>query len=92
MGSFAPAIIIEKVKKLLRYVAGVGLVLLGIIGLILPIMPGWVFLVPGLMILAEEFPWLDRFLKKWLAWAKQKMDSEKKANKKQSSDPTPPAV
>jgi len=80
------------VKKLLRNTAGVGLVILGIIGLILPIMPGWVFLVPGLMILAEDFPWLDRFLKRWLAWAKEKMAREQKPNKKETSDPGKPAV
>lgn len=79
-------------KKILRYASGFGLVILGIIGIILPIMPGWIFLVPGLMILAEEFPWLDRFLKRWLAFAKQKLDREKKVNKNQGDDPTPPAV
>ncbi len=71
---------------------GVGLVLLGIIGLILPIMPGWVFLIPGLMILAEEFPWLDKFLNRWLAWAKEKMAREKKADESGGSNLDPPAV
>jgi len=65
-------------------------VLLGIIGLILPIMPGWIFLVPGLMILAEELPWLDRFLKRWIAFAKEKMAREQKSNKNQGSDSAPP--
>lgn len=64
-------------KRLLRYLSGFALVLLGLLGLILPIMPGWVFLVPGLMILSEEIPWLDRFLKKWIAWGKEKMAREK---------------
>ncbi len=35
--------------KILRILGGFGLVVLGIIGLILPIMPGWVFLIPGLI-------------------------------------------
>lgn len=55
-----------------------GLVLLGIVGLILPVMPGWVFLIPGLTILAEEVPWLDKILKKWIAWGKEKMMKEKR--------------
>jgi uncharacterized membrane protein YbaN (DUF454 family) len=80
------------VKKVLRYGAGLGLVLLGIVGLILPIMPGWVFLVPGLMILAEELPWLDRFLKRWLAFAKEKLEREKKPNQNHGSDSPPPTV
>jgi uncharacterized membrane protein YbaN (DUF454 family) len=66
------------VKKFLRYTAGIGLVLLGIIGIILPLMPGLPFLIPGLTILAEEVPWLDRILKKWIAWAKEKMMKEKR--------------
>ena len=35
----------------LRVAAGIFLVLLGIVGLILPIMPGWIFLIPGLLLL-----------------------------------------
>jgi uncharacterized membrane protein YbaN (DUF454 family) len=66
------------VKKFFRYTAGMGLVLLGIVGLILPVMPGWVFLIPGLTILAEEVPWLDKILKKWIAWGKEKMMKEKR--------------
>lgn len=71
---------------------GVGMVILGIIGLILPIMPGWIFLIPGLMILAEEFPWLDRFLNKWIAWGKQKMAREQKVKQNEGSDPDKPAL
>jgi uncharacterized membrane protein YbaN (DUF454 family) len=55
-------------RKIIRVSAGVGLVILGIIGLILPIMPGWVFLIPGLLILSEYFPGV----KKLVDWAKKK--------------------
>ncbi len=68
------------------------MVILGIIGLILPIMPGWIFLIPGLMILAEEFPWLDRFLNKWIAWGKGKMAREQKGKKNEGSEPDKPAL
>ena len=44
------------------------MVTLGIIGLILPIMPGWVFLIPGLIILSDYFAWARRLTE----WAKQK--------------------
>ena len=43
-------------------VAGFGLVVLGLIGLVLPIMPGWIFLIPGLVLLARHFHWARRFL------------------------------
>jgi uncharacterized membrane protein YbaN (DUF454 family) len=52
----------------LRILIGAGLVILGIIGLILPIMPGWVFLIPGLVILSERFHSVRRLLD----WAKKK--------------------
>jgi uncharacterized membrane protein YbaN (DUF454 family) len=55
-------------RRILRFASGVGLVILGIIGLILPIMPGWIFLIPGLVILADFFPPLKRVLE----WAKRK--------------------
>lgn len=41
--------------------------IVGIIGLILPIMPGWVFLIPGLVILADYFPPVQRLVE----WAKR---------------------
>ncbi|MEZ5402557.1 MAG: PGPGW domain-containing protein [Bryobacteraceae bacterium] len=42
--------------------------LLGVAGLLLPIMPGWVFLIPGLVILADYFPPIRRLVD----WAKAK--------------------
>ena len=54
--------------SLLRTVGGFVLVVVGIVGLILPIMPGWIFLIPGLGLLAERYDWAKRLV----AWAKQK--------------------
>jgi hypothetical protein len=36
--------------------------------LILPIMPGWIFLIPGLAILSERYTWAKRLV----AWARRK--------------------
>ena len=36
-------------KAPLRIAAGIGLIVLGILGLILPVLPGWVFLLPGVV-------------------------------------------
>lgn len=57
-------------KKVLRIAAGIGLVLLGILGGLLPIVPGFVFMIPGLMILAEYFPPVQRLVE----WAKAKAE------------------
>ncbi len=59
-------------KKTLKLLTGIGLVILGIIGIILPVMPGWIFMIPGLIILGEFFPPIQRLVD----WAKQKAASE----------------
>jgi uncharacterized membrane protein YbaN (DUF454 family) len=61
-------------RKILHLSSGFFLVILGIIGLILPIMPGWVFLIPGLIILADYFPPIKRLVE----WAKAKARSHPK--------------
>jgi uncharacterized membrane protein YbaN (DUF454 family) len=57
-------------KHAARILGGIGLVLIGILGLMLPIMPGWLFIIPGLMVLADYFPPIRRLLN----WAEQKLD------------------
>jgi hypothetical protein len=49
----------DNYNPVFRTVIGIGLVILGIIGIILPIMPGWIFLIPGLILI---FP----FTRKWI--------------------------
>ena len=52
----------------LKITLGVVLVVIGIIGGIVPIFQGWIFGIPGLIILAKYFPPLNRLL----IWAKKK--------------------
>jgi uncharacterized membrane protein YbaN (DUF454 family) len=65
-------------REKLKILSGFGLVLLGIAGLILPVMPGWVFLIPGLVILADHFVWARRLLDR----AKVYLEKLKQAGKK----------
>ena len=55
-------------RAVVRITSGIALLLVGVVGLILPIMPGWVFIIPGLMILSDYFPPIKRLLD----WAKTK--------------------
>jgi uncharacterized membrane protein YbaN (DUF454 family) len=55
-------------KKAIRLFTGLFLVAIGVTGLILPIMPGWVFLIPGLVILGDFFPPVKRLVE----WAKRR--------------------
>lgn len=64
-------------RKILRIAAGVGLVLIGVVGLIMPIMPGWIFIIPGLVILAEYSTRIQRLLD----WARSKYSDAWKASK-----------
>ncbi|MEJ7608038.1 MAG: PGPGW domain-containing protein [Bryobacteraceae bacterium] len=68
-------------KKYLRIAGGIVLVLIGIVGIILPIMPGWIFIVPGLVILAEYFPSVKRLVD----WAKRKMEEHDPRRKRTPS-------
>ncbi len=51
-----------------------GLVILGVIGGLLPVVQGWMFMIPGLLILSEYFPGL----RKLVDWAKAKANLQKK--------------
>ena len=50
------------IKHTFRITLGVILVLIGIIGGLIPIFQGWIFGIPGLIILAEYFPQLKKYL------------------------------
>jgi uncharacterized protein YqgC (DUF456 family) len=64
-------------RKLIEVLGGVGLILIGIVGLILPVMPGWVFIIPGLVVLSRHYGWAQRLV----TWAKQKAESMTNRNK-----------
>ena len=56
------------IRHSFRITLGVLLVLIGIIGGLIPVFQGWIFGIPGLIILAEYSP----RLRKILDWAKNK--------------------
>ncbi len=53
-----------KAKKAILLLFGWGLILLGVIGLFLPILQGALFLLIGLLILSSEYVWAHRLLLK----------------------------
>ena len=56
-----------------RITLGFLLVIIGLIGGLIPIFQGWVFGIPGLVILADYFPPVKRMLD----WAKSKYGNER---------------
>lgn len=59
-----------------RITLGFLLVIIGLIGGLIPIFQGWVFGIPGLVILADYFPPVKRILD----WAKSKYGNENDNN------------
>jgi uncharacterized membrane protein YbaN (DUF454 family) len=53
-----------KAKKAILLIFGWGFILLGVIGLFLPILQGVLFLLIGLLILSSEYVWAHRLLLK----------------------------
>jgi uncharacterized membrane protein YbaN (DUF454 family) len=56
------------VRHTVRITLGFILVIIGLIGGLIPIFQGWVFGIPGLIILADYFPPVKRLLN----WARSK--------------------
>ncbi len=54
------------INKILRVVAGTILIIIGLIGGLIPIFQGWIFGIPGLMLLGSVFPSVNTWTKKLL--------------------------
>ena len=61
------------IKHTARITLGIILVIIGLIGGLIPVFQGWMFGIPGLIILADYFP----PIKKLLNWAKKKAGNKK---------------
>ena len=53
-----------RIKRVLVLIVGWGFILLGIVGLFLPILQGVLFLLMGLIILSSEYVWAHHLLAK----------------------------
>jgi|SRR5215471_9841269 len=51
-----------KLKRVAVYILGWGFILLGIVGLVLPILQGILFILVGLFLLSSVSPWASRLL------------------------------
>ena len=72
-------------KRSLRIGAGFLLLAGGLIGWLLPIVPGWLMVIPGLLLLSKEFDWAKRLLA-WLRSHFPKQAIETKSDDNASGD------
>lgn len=49
-------------RRVLRHVAGWGFLMLGIAGLVLPVLQGWLFIAVGAVLLAPDVPLFARLI------------------------------
>ena len=61
------------ISKIFRVVLGGILLVVGLIGGLIPIFQGWIFGLPGLMLLGSVFPSIKRMTKKIVSKAKNKI-------------------
>ena len=61
------------IKHTLKVSLGIILVIIGLVGGLIPIFQGWMFGIPGLIVLANYFPSAKRFLN----WAKKRIELNK---------------
>lgn len=51
---------ITPLRKLLIGAVGIALVTVGLVGLVLPFLPGWLLIIAGLALLSTEYVWARR--------------------------------
>ena len=63
----------KSILNILKVVLGIILIIIGFVGGLIPIFQGWMFGIPGLMLLGSVFPPVKRWTKNIVKKAKAKM-------------------
>ncbi len=63
----------KSVIDIIKVIAGVTLIIIGLIGGLIPIFQGWIFGIPGLMLLGSVFPPVKKWTHDMVEKAKNKM-------------------
>ena len=58
-----------------KIILGIVLIVVGLLGGLIPIFQGWMFAIPGLIILSNYFPPIKRFLNWAKAWSGYKKNA-----------------
>jgi len=63
----------KSILNILKVALGIILIIIGFVGGLIPIFQGWMFGIPGLMLLGSVFPSVKRWTKNIVKKAKAKM-------------------
>jgi hypothetical protein len=63
----------KSILNILKVALGIILIIIGFVGGLIPIFQGWMFGIPGLMLLGSVFPSVKRWAKNIVKKAKAKM-------------------
>ncbi|MAP70324.1 MAG: hypothetical protein CMG22_04940 [Candidatus Marinimicrobia bacterium] len=63
----------KSILNILKVALGIILIIIGFVGGLIPIFQGWMFGIPGLMLLGSVFPPVKRWTKNIVKKAKAKM-------------------
>ena len=61
----------KRVRRILRMATGIGLILFGLVGIVVPVLPGWTPIALGVVILAPKTRF-SRWLRGWLRKLKRR--------------------
>jgi uncharacterized membrane protein YbaN (DUF454 family) len=64
-------------SRVLKVTGGFAMLLVGVVGWILPVLPGWPFAIAGLVVLGREFRWA----RSTLEWLKKRFPRKKSETK-----------
>ena len=76
--------------RIFRLVAGWSLLVVGVVGLFLPVLQGFLLIISGLALLSTESPWAHRLLTRLKSLRKRRPGSEKAPARVESRIGTPP--
>ena len=76
--------------RIFRLVAGWTLLAVGVVGLFLPVLQGFLLIISGLALLSTESPWAHRLLTRLKSFRKRRQGSERAPARVDSRMSTPP--
>lgn len=66
----------KPVTDTIKIIVGLVLVIIGLIGGLIPIFQGWIFGIPGLLILSSVFPPLKKYVDRMKAKIRKKREKD----------------